>query len=87
MLWHRGKVLNKIYALLVGSNAYAPPVRPLNGCLNDVDHFHTWLRDHLSGRGLAVEVLKDADSTRGNVLRQFREHLGRAQAGDVVVFH
>jgi pimeloyl-ACP methyl ester carboxylesterase len=78
--------MNKVYALLVGINDYAPPVRKLGGCVNDVDHFHDWLKGNVAGRGLAVELLKDADATRENVIRQFRSHLGRAEAGDTVVF-
>lgn len=79
--------MSKVHALLVGINAYQAPVRPLRGCLNDLDHFHDWLKGHVGGKRLAVEVLKDADATRANVIRQFRQHLGRAQPGDVVLFH
>lgn len=83
---HREDVINKVHALLVGINDYPSPVRKLGGCVNDVDNFNDWLKNNVSGRGLAVEVLKDADATRSNVIRQFREHLGRAEAGDIVVF-
>ncbi|MEX1027242.1 MAG: caspase family protein [Candidatus Paceibacterota bacterium] len=75
-----------IYALLVGINDYAPHVGKLNGCLNDVDHFHDYLTDSYDRGQLHLEILKDADATRANIIAQFRRHLGRAQADDVVVF-
>ncbi len=75
-----------IYALLVGINDYAPTVGKLSGCINDVDHFHSYLTDNFDKSMLRVEVLKDADATRPNVIKQFRTHLGRAKAGDVAVF-
>jgi pimeloyl-ACP methyl ester carboxylesterase/extradiol dioxygenase family protein len=84
---NRRNSLSKVYALLVGINAYTAPVRPLRGCLNDVDHLHDWLLRNVGGQHLAAQVLKDADATRANVIQQFRQHLGRAQAGDVVLFH
>ena len=76
---------NKVHALLVGINDYVPPVRPLTGCVNDVDRWHAWLKAEVGPR-LAVEVLKNGEATRANVLRCFRSHLGRAEAGDVVLF-
>jgi len=75
-----------IYALLVGINDYAPSVGRLYGCLNDVDHFHDYLTDTFDRDALHIEVLKDADATRANVIECFRQHLGRAGAGDTVVF-
>ena len=76
----------KLYALLVGINDYAPEVGRLSGCRNDVDHFHGYLTDSFDKANLAIEVLKDADATRDNIIRQFRTHLGRATAADVAVF-
>ena len=75
-----------IYALLVGINDYSPAVGKLNGCLNDVDHFHSYLTENFNRRRLHIEVLKDADATRPNIIKQFRSHLGRARANDIVVF-
>ena len=76
----------KVYALLVGINDYAPEVGKLAGCLNDVDHFHAYLSGSFDKANLAVEVLKDSDATRDNIIKQFRNHLGKAKADDVVVF-
>jgi pimeloyl-ACP methyl ester carboxylesterase len=78
---------NRTYGLLVGINDYAPSVGKLAGCLNDVDHFHDYLQQHVDKASLAIEVLKDADATRANVIDRFRVHLGQAKAGDVAVFH
>ena len=76
----------KLYALLVGINDYAPEVGKLAGCLNDVDHFHAYLSGSFDKANLAVEVLKDSDATRDNIIKQFRNHLGKAKADDVAVF-
>lgn len=75
-----------IYALLVGINNYGPHVGGLHGCLNDVDHFHGYLMDNFDRGRLRIEVLKDADATRANIIKQFRSHLSQAKADDVVVF-
>jgi len=76
----------QIYALLVGINDYPPNVGKLTGCVNDVDHFHDYLTDTFDRKRLQIEVLKDADATRGNVIAQFRSHLGKAVASDVALF-
>lgn len=77
---------NKIYALLVGINDYPQEVGKLSGCLNDVDHFNEYLQDSYNRESLAIEVLKDNDATRDNIIRQFRNHLGMAREGDVALF-
>jgi pimeloyl-ACP methyl ester carboxylesterase len=76
----------RVYALLVGINDYPSDVGKLAGCLNDVDHLHAYLNDNLDKATLAVEVLKDGEATRDNVIKQFRGHLGRAREGDVALF-
>jgi pimeloyl-ACP methyl ester carboxylesterase len=77
---------SNVYALLVGVNDYSPDVGRLHGCLNDVDHFHGYLTDNFNRDALRIEVLKNADATRPNVIRLFREHLHRAGPDDIVVF-
>lgn len=77
---------SQVRALLIGINDYTPPVRPLGGCVNDVERLHGWLKSSV-GRRLAAEVLTNGDATRTNVLKLFREHLGRAEPGDVVLVH
>ena len=78
---------SQLYALLVGINDYPPEVGKLAGCLNDVDHLHSYLTGSFDKANLAVEVLKDSDATRTNVIKQFRSHLGKAREGDVALFH
>ncbi len=76
-----------LYALLVGINDYPAEVGKLSGCLNDVDHLHTYLNSGFNQADLAIETLKDSEATRENVIRQFRTHLGKAQQGDIALFH
>ena len=78
---------NRTYALLVGINDYPSGVPTLSGCVNDIDHFHDFLKRSVGKQPLAVELLKDGEASRVNVIRGFRKHLGQARAGDVAVFH
>ena len=71
-------VPNRVYALLVGINDYGPDIESLDGCLNDVDLVHEYLKRHVDPAALAVEVLKNGDATRANVIGRFRTHLGQA---------
>ena len=75
----------KVYALLVGINAYPPGVRSLEGCLNDVDNLQDYLKERVPDA--AILALKDQDATRDNVIAQFRAHLGQAGKDDVALFH
>ncbi len=79
-------MVNRVYALLVGVNDYGPDVEALDGCLNDVDLFHDYLRRQVDPAALAVDVLKNDEATRANVIRRFRSHLGQARSGDVALF-
>ncbi len=76
----------RIYALLVGIDDYDPAVGKLRGCINDVDHYTDWLRERFAPERLCLEVLKDGDATRAQIIATFRSHLGRAGAGDVALF-
>ena len=76
-----------IWALLVGINDYPPGVPKLAGCVNDVDHFQSWLAQQALGAGtLSIEVLKDSDATRAKLIALFRSHLGQAGPNDVALF-
>ncbi len=77
----------RTYALLVGINDYPGEVGRLYGCVNDVDQLDAYLRKSGNQQDLAVEVLRNQDATRANLVQQFRHHLGRATAGDVAFFH
>ena len=76
----------RVYALLVGINDYGPDIESLEGCLNDVDRFHDYLKHHVAPAALAVEVLKNGDATRASIAGRFRAHLGQARSGDVALF-
>lgn len=80
-------MVQRVFALLVGIDDYPADVGCLYGCVNDVDQLHAYLRASTNREELAVEVLKNLDATRANLIRQFRQHLARAGAGDVAFFH
>ncbi|MFJ9815112.1 caspase domain-containing protein [Streptomyces sp. NPDC101151] len=75
-----------LYALLVGIDAYRPPVTPLRGCLNDVAAVTRFLRGRVPDAGLRTLSLTDEAATRAAVIDGFRRHLGRAKAGDSALF-
>src|SRR5438046_2170520 len=78
-----------VHALLVGIDDYPQPIPPLHGCGNDVDRIQALLeqRAHADGHGSAVRVLKNGEATRARLIETFREHLGKAGAGDVALFY
>lgn len=76
----------RVYALLVGINDYGPDIEALDGCRNDVDLLHDYLRRHVDPAALAVEILKDGDATRANIIDRVRSHLRQAGPGDVALF-
>lgn len=75
-----------VYALLVGIDAYRPPVTPLAGCRADVDAFAAILRARHADR-LVLRTLVDEEATRAGVVAAVRTHLGRAGPGDVAVLY
>ncbi len=85
-VWSRVPMSNRIFALLVGINDYPSHVGRLNGCLNDVQSFHDYLLTNYDQRTLHIEILRDAEATRQNIIQQFRTHLSKAGKGDIVVF-
>lgn len=78
-----------VYSLLVGIDAYQAPVPALNGCVNDVVAIGDLLSQRVAGEGLRLEpkTLFGQQATRQAVIDGFRAHLGRARAGDVVLFY
>jgi hypothetical protein len=78
----------KLYALLVGVDAYQYPVRPLNGCVNDVLNFKKYLENTENKHfDLNIEVLTNQQATKGNVVKAFEQHLGKAGSGDLALFY
>lgn len=80
----------KLYALLIGINRYLGTVRPLRGCVNDVNNVEKMLNDLFSNsfESLHIQKLLDQDATRDNVINAFQTHLiEQATADDVIYFH
>ena len=72
-------------AVLVGINAYKQ--QPLQGCLNDIAAVQGFLQ---SERGFApahIRVLRNAEATRGAILRELRALAQSSRAGDQAVFY
>ncbi|MFD3554745.1 caspase family protein [Streptomyces goshikiensis] len=76
----------KVYALLVGINAYGGSGRSdLRGCLNDVAAARAVL-ERRAGGGLEAVSLLDGEATVAAVEEAIRSHLGRAGSGDTALF-
>lgn len=78
-----------IHTLLVGIDDYPDPIPSLRGCVNDLEAFASYLSgriDEEQGVTLNMRTLKNGEATREAVIRAFREHLGKAVAGDVALF-
>ncbi len=75
-----------LFALLVGIDNYPPNVSNLQGCVNDVNHLNDYLKEHVA-LNQCIETLTNSDATRENIIRLFRQHLGKAGENDVVLFH
>jgi len=74
------------FALLVGIDNYPANMSNLRGCVNDVNHLNEYLKEHVA-LNRCIESLKNSDATRENIIRMFRQHLGKAGENDVVLFH
>lgn len=76
----------KFFALLVGIDTYPEGVSNLRGCVNDVNHFKDYLQEHVA-LDRCIETLTNSEATRENIIRLFRQHLGKAGENDLVLFH
>ncbi len=77
--------MDRVYALLVGIDAYQEPVPELFGCVNDVTDAQRYLLDAGVPQG-DVRTLVDGAATKTAVVDMFRAHLGQAGPGDSVLF-
>jgi Caspase domain len=75
----------RVFALLVGIDAYLPPINPLWGCRNDIAALEQYLRARV-GDELVLRTLYDEEATRDAVVAGFRDHLARAGDGDIALF-
>ncbi|WP_242652731.1 caspase family protein [Intrasporangium flavum] len=80
-------VSGRLHALLVGVDAYPPPVPALQGCVNDVTVFAEVLRRRVGDDALDLLVVTDAAATRERVATAFAEHLGQAGPDDTALFY
>lgn len=75
-------------ALLVGINNYTDGVRPLRGCLMDVEMQRELLIHRFGFQPQDILVVTDSQATRQGIITAFENHLiKQAKPGDVAVFH
>src|SRR5580765_7559832 len=77
--------MGKLYALLIGIDAYPEGTRSLEGCVADTENVEDYLKTHFGDP--AILKLTDADATYANVIAQVRKHLGQAGKDDVAYLH
>jgi len=64
-----------IHALLVAIDDYPRPIPELQGCINDIDAFASYLSERVANdKGVAIKLktLKDGEATRQAVIQAFR---------------
>jgi pimeloyl-ACP methyl ester carboxylesterase len=79
----------KVYALFVGIDEYASPVRPLHGCVNDIQRMKTLLEKRIRSEQdeFIPRTLTNSQATRANIIAAFETHLAQAGSEDVVLFY
>ncbi|GET41771.1 caspase family protein [Microseira wollei] len=87
-----GKVLaqstSRKLALLVGINNYNSGIRPLRGCLTDVEMQRELLIHRFGFNPKDLLEVTDTKATRSGMIAAFEEHLiKQAKPDDIVVFH
>lgn len=75
-----------LYALVVGIDAYRPPLNRLEGCRNDTGLVVKLLRGRVSEADLHLLVLTDEQATRAKVIDGWRRHLALAGPDDTALF-
>lgn len=81
-------MVRTVHAILIGINDYAGPVRPLRGCVNDVQRMEAFIRERVIAEhhALRIKVLLDASATRAAVIAALEE-LASADQDDVAIFY
>ncbi len=74
----------RVRALLIGVNAYEQG--PLRGCVNDVNRFHEFLKDHTLSTEESVRLLTDAKATQANMDDGLQWLAETAQPAECVIF-
>ncbi|NEQ23242.1 MAG: caspase family protein, partial [Microcoleus sp. SIO2G3] len=87
--YRRAAMVRHVYALLVGIDRYSGSVRPLEGCVNDVNAIATYLEERLDRNQyqLHVEKLLNEQATRQAIIAKFQQHLSQATHEDVALFY
>jgi len=78
--------MSTVYALFVGINKYQN-VRPLFGCVEDIDAIETFFATRIAPDARAFVSLRDEEATREAIISGFRTHLSRAREDDVALFY
>ncbi|MEM8908999.1 MAG: caspase family protein, partial [Bacteroidota bacterium] len=82
----RDQQCDVLYALLVGINQYTE--KPLNGCINDVNAMHQFLRKCYPDLPEEnIKVLTDECATRDNFTTTFVKHFSQLSDGDSALFY
>ncbi|WP_194908302.1 caspase family protein [Catenulispora rubra] len=75
-----------VHVLLVGIDDYGDSAPRLHGCLRDIKAAAEYFEHHVPKDDLHQLCLVDGEATRAAVIDGFRDHLGRAWAGDTALF-
>jgi hypothetical protein len=75
----------KFHALLVGINRYQK-IRGLNACEIDVNNVKRYLTSK-HGKDANVKTLFNEEATYDQIIKTFRQHLGKAEKDDVALFY
>lgn len=75
------------YALLVGINSYkSPRIQNLQGCINDVYAVKSFLTKVFHDE-IAIKTLINEQAGRINIIKEFRNHLGKAKKDELALFY
>ena len=80
---------NRLIALCIGINDYQH-VGKLKGCVPDANNIYNYLEESAKNAGFDFDglLLTDDKATKGNIVKQFKEHLmAKAKPEDVAVFY
>ena len=74
-------------ALLIGINAYLPPLKTLNGCLHDIEDVAGFLASSCGFGPDEIRFLRDGEATTAAIKAGLSELITAVQPGDRVVLH
>jgi hypothetical protein len=78
----------KTYALLIGLNEYLNKgIKPLNGCVNDINRFEEYLLSSLYVPQSQILKLLDRQATKTAIVAAFQSHFANAKKEDVCIVY